>query len=229
MDGEHWLALPGELEVRKRGSFYSLGGRFPYSSGRAGSTRGTATTRDRGRVRKERMGPDALGWQVHEFQRVQGEIANAIGDAIKTEALRQELERRNVHVLVGHDFNKPLGSMLGGSAVIKSDARALTFEVDLPELERMPSYMVDTVRQVEAGLIGGVSPGFRVPPRSAVPNAEELVDEPGNPGVQIRQINQAVLYEISLVTRPAYTSTDVELDRRAQAEANREARPRVWL
>ena len=64
------------------------------------------------------------------------------------------------------------------------------------------------MRAVDAGLIRGVSPGFRVPPASAVANAEELVDEPGNPDVQIRQINQAVLYELSLVTRPAYVESE---------------------
>ncbi|MCY4498409.1 MAG: HK97 family phage prohead protease [Rhodospirillaceae bacterium] len=37
------------------------------------------------------------------------------------------------------------------------------------------------------------------------------MDEPGGGGVQIRQINQAVLYELSLVTRPAYTESEIDL------------------
>ena len=74
------------------------------------------------------------------------------------------------------------------------------------------------------------SPGFRVPPQSAVPNAEELIPEPGNPGVQIRVIRQAVLYELSLVTRPAYPETIVDL--RAENEGQDEVlirRRRPWL
>ena len=118
--------------------------------------------------------------------------------------------------------------MLSGTASVKSTREALTFEVTLPDADAMPSYMVDTVRQVQAGLIGGVSPGFRVPPTTAVSNAEELVPEPGNPAVQIRQINQAVLYEVSLVTRPAYGSTDVDVRAAAQGETGHELGG-VWL
>ena len=80
---------------------------------------------------------------------------------------------------------------------------------------------------LQGGLVGGISPGFSVPPASAVPNAEELIPEPGNPGVQIRVIRQAVLFELSLVTRPAYPETDVDL--RAQTTAGTVWRRRPWL
>ena len=201
------LVFPGQLEIRKRGTWNALGGRFPYS--RAARPR-TATVRDRGRVRKERVGPDAFGWQMREFAKVQAQLAETIDEALK-DALAEQLQRRNVHVLAGHDFNKPLGDMAGGSATVVSTRDALSFEVRLPDAAAMPTYMADTVRQVEAGLIGGISPGFRIPPATAVANAEELIPEPGNPGVMIRQINQAVLYEISLVTRPAYAQTEIDV------------------
>ena len=54
--------------------------------------------------------------------------------------------------------------------------------------------------------MGGISPGFRVAP---IEGAEILVPEPGNPGIMIREIREAVLFEISLVTRPAYPETTV--------------------
>ena len=213
MSGQHdWLVLPGQLEIRKRGTWNALGGRFPYSTG--GSAR-TATVRDRGRVRKERIGPDAFGWQMREFAKVQAELAETIKGAIdqaKVEILREQLQRRNVHILAGHDFNKPLGDMASGTATVVSNRDALSFEVRLPDAEQMPSYMTDAVRQVEAGLIGGISPGFRVPPAAAVANAEELIPEPGNPG-RDDPANQRkpCLYEISLVTRPAYGSTELDV------------------
>ena len=50
-----------------------------------------------------------------------------------------------------------------------------------------------------------------MPPPGAVPNAETLVPEPGNPGVQIRVINEAVLREFSVVTSGAYETAGVEL------------------
>ena len=56
-----------------------------------------------------------------------------------------------------------------------------------------------------AGLIVGLSPGFRVAPPEAVPDAEETVEEnPSEGKALIRIIKAAVLFELSAVTRPAY-------------------------
>ena len=200
---------PAELEIRARGR--RLGGRFRYSQG-AGDK--MATVSDRGRTRKERIAGDAFGWQLRAFQQVQTEyaaIANKALERARAELLRQEMERRNVHILSGHSFDKPLGDMRSGSATISSTNEAIEFEVDLPADDEMPSYMRDTVAMIRAGLVGGVSPGFRVPPRDVVPDAEGLEPEPGNSAVQVRVIRQAVLYELSLVTRPAYSETHVDL------------------
>lgn len=57
----------------------------------------------------------------------------------------------------------------------------------------------------------GLSPGFRVPPSSVVPGAERLIAEPGNPSVSIREINEAVLREFSVVTSAAYEDAVVDL------------------
>ena len=59
------------------------------------------------------------------------------------------------------------------------------------------------------GLVQGVSPGFLMPDPKVVKNAEELIPEPGNEEVLIRKINEAVLVELSLVTRPAYSQSEV--------------------
>ena len=69
--------------------------------------------------------------------------------------------------------------------------------------------MRDTVMAVRAGLFTGVSPGFRIPPEDVVPGAVEMIPERGNPGVYIKRINAAVLFELSLVSRPAYDDTSV--------------------
>ena len=215
-----------EFEIRARGRGRSLRGKFPYSPGPG---RMMATVNASGRVRKERIAGDAFGWQIREFGKLQKQLGEAVeaklGEA-RIELLRQELDRRNVHVLGGHSFDKPMGDLKSGTARVTSSAEALEFEVDLPE--RMPSYMADTVAMIEARLAGGVSPGFRVPPASAVPNAESFEPEPGNAGVQVRVINQAVLHELSIVTRPAYSETEID------ARADHPARPRMrrlarWL
>ena len=211
-----------ELEIRARGDKRVLSGKFPYNK--------TATVRDRGKVRKERIGKRAFGWQIKRFQELQDELTTMVGekvDKVRKEILEEQLERANIHILSGHEYSKPLGDMKRGTARVIDSDDALRFEVDLPEEKDMPTYMLDVVKEIRTGRAGGVSPGFRVPPRNVVPDAEELVDEVGNPGVQIRIVKQAVLHEMSIVTRPAYGSTDVDV--RADDPLFVKPRRRVWL
>ena len=215
-----------ELEIRAKGDRRTLRGKFPYSPGPG---RGMATVADRGRTRKERIAGDAFGWQMREFAKVQAELGKVIAesaDAARIELLRQELERRNVHILSGHSYDKPLGDLRSGTATVASTREAVSFEVNLPG--DMPSYMRDTVAMIRAGLAGGISPGFRVPPASAVRDAETMEAEPGNPGVQVRVVNQAVLFELSVVTRPAYSETDVDV-RSLASDRVTDRRRRAWL
>ena len=164
--------------------------------------RSRATVRDRGRVRKEMFLQRAFAFAVED-------------------------ETREIHLLSGHSFDRPLASKRRGSLRLEDRDDGLRFEADLPEEAEQPSWMRDTVLSLQGGLVGGISPGFSVPPAAAVPNAEELIPEPGNPGVQIRVIRQAVLYELSLVTRPAYEATEVDL--RAQNTDPGTVRRRPWL
>ena len=72
--------------------------------------------------------------------------------------------------------------------------------------------MLDTIKQIRTGPGWRyISPGFMVPPRDILPDAEGLEPEPGNPAVQVRVIRQAVLTELSIVTRPAYSDTGVDV------------------
>ena len=221
---EHRAVYEGELELRQSGR--RLAGSFPYSQ-RSGDRQ--ATVMNKGRVRKERIGPDAFGWQIREFEKLQGELATTIESAVdeaRVQILRQELERRNIHVLAGHSYDKPMGDMLRSGARVTSTREAVEFEIDLPDESDQPTYMRDVVGMIRAGLIGGISPGFRVPPKSVVPNGERLEPEPGNEAVQVRVIENAVLSELSIVTRPAYSETDIDV---RALEAIPPRRLRVWL
>ena len=155
-------------------------------------------------------------------------VAAGPGAPPRLSPLLDELHKRDTHLLVGHNYGQPLASSLAGTLTIVDTAEAWTFEARLPPEGSRPSWMADAVTAVEAGLVGGLSPGFAVPPASAVPNAEELEPEPGNPGVTIRRINHAVLFEMSLVTRPAYAETTVDL-RDAPAPAPEPRRRGLWL
>ena len=72
------------------------------------------------RVRKERIADDAFGWQIREFVKLQkqdGGVIEGAVDQARLELLRQELERRNVHVLAGHDSTTSrLGDLKSGTA-----------------------------------------------------------------------------------------------------------------
>ena len=116
-----------------------------------------------------------------------------------------------VDILVGHEFGKPLARRQAGHVRLQDTDDALLFEADLPELDDAPSWVVDAVRAIDSNLMENLSPGFRVPPPSIVPGAERIVPEAGNPGVMVREIHEAVLREMSVVTNPAYRQSAVEL------------------
>ena len=145
-----------------------------------------ATLDDRGEVRKETFLPLALGYAIGNTQ-------------------------HRIDILVGHDFGKPIASRQSGTLQIRDTPAAVEFEATLPSASLTPSWVTDAERAILNGTMVGLSPGFRIPPRSAVPDAESLVPEPGNPSVKIRQIRQAMLREFSVVTSGSYRDAGVEL------------------
>ena len=160
-----------------------------------------ATRSDRGRTRKERFSPGAFAFSLND-------------------------DAADITLLRGHQFDAPIASRNAGTLVFDDTPEELRFEATLPPEDEWPSWIRDTVLAIEAGLMRGLSPGFRVPPTSAVPDAEALIPEPGNPGVLIRDIRSALLFEMSILTRAAYKETAVEL-RAEGIEQNK--RRRAWL
>ena len=156
----------------------------------------TATLQASGTVRKERFAPRAFRYSVTGAGR-----------------------GAEVNLLSGHSFAAPLASRGARSLTLRDSAEALTFEARLPPEDAWPSWMLDAVLAIRSGLFAGISPGFRLPPPSAVPTAERLLREPGNEGVMIREIVEAVLFELSLVTRPAYTASSVDVRQEFAADA----------
>ena len=99
----------------------------------------------------------------------------------------------------------PLASRKAGSLTLRDTPDALTFEAALPQ--------TSWANDLRAGIAGkaaiyGASPGFSVPD---IPGAEVEIPEPGNPGVFIRELRQVLLFEVSVVSRAAYSGTDVDL------------------
>ena len=145
-----------------------------------------AVLADRGTVRKESILPGAFDFALSDPD-------------------------REISLLFGHDFNRPLASKKRGTLTFDDGPEALAFEAVIdPELAEV-SHVRDALTMLGAGLVTGISPGFRVPPKETVPGAERLRPEPGNPSVMIRELIALILYEISLVTRPAYEDAQAEL------------------
>ncbi|SDL79938.1 hypothetical protein SAMN04487971_1255 [Paracoccus chinensis] len=172
----------GGLELRKRASgALALRGRFPYNKA-AVLTDGGRT----GRPRKEVIASRAFDYRISKPD-------------------------EDIHLLVGHDYGQPLASRGAGTLDIKDSDEAVTLEATITEEMQQVSWVKDLLAAMTAGLIAGLSPGFRIPPERAVPNAEKVEEEDPALGTAIiRTIYAALLYEVSLVTRPAYPDTQVE-------------------
>lgn len=104
-----------------------------------------------------------------------------------------------VYLLSGHDYDKPLASRAAGTLTLTDTAAALVVEA---QVDTGTSWARDFLAAHAAGLIRGLSPGFRVPPGG------ERVEERGS-GL-LRTITRAELFELSAVTVPAYPQAQIE-------------------
>lgn len=110
--------------------------------------------------------------------------------------------QEDVHFLSGHDFNKPLASRSAGTLTLTESDEALTIDATISAEMGQVSYVRDFLSAHAAGLIRGLSPGFRVRPGG------ETVEERG--AAILRTIKAADLIEISAVTKPAYPQAQIE-------------------
>ncbi len=107
----------------------------------------------------------------------------------------------DIHLLSGHDFEKPLASRAAGSLTLTDSDDGLTFEA---RIDGSTSWARDFLAAHAAGLIKGLSPGFRV----SGGDGAEVVKRDGE-GL-LRVIHRADLIELSAVTRAAYPQAQVE-------------------
>lgn len=105
----------------------------------------------------------------------------------------------DMHFLSGHDFEKPLASRKAGTLKLDEDNDALTFEATVAS---NTTWARDFLAANKAGLVRGLSPGFRVSKDG------ERVTREGD--VIHRTITDAALVEVSAVTRGAYPSAQIE-------------------
>lgn len=172
----------GGLELRQeQGGAVRIAGRFPYN------TRGVLSRGGRrGRPRKEVIKSRAFAFRVDDPE-------------------------AEIHFLAGHSYDKPLASRSAGTLDVRDGDDALTFSALIaPELQEV-GYVRDFLGGFAAGLVLGLSPGFAIPPEETVPDAVTVEEEdPAEGRAIIRNVNQALLYELSAVTVPVYKEAQIE-------------------
>ncbi len=182
----------GGLELRRSDDGgVTLEGKFPYNT--------TAVLSDGGRTgrpRKESISSRAFAYRVNTPSDHGG--------------------KKDIHLLVGHDFNRPLASVRSGTLTLEDTDKYLAFRAQMNRAVAESTHGRDAIALLESGLSTGISPGFRLPPARRVPDAETITDEgmdaaKGAFNAIIRTIKEALLYELSIVTRPAYPESQVEL------------------
>lgn len=178
-----YAATGGDLEIRRRNDGgFNLRGQFPYNQTATLSDGG----RNGGRPRKERVASRAFSFNI---------------------------DREDVDILFlsGHRYDKPLASQRARTLTLNDTDDALEFDATITREMQETSWGRDFIAAFTAGLVTGLSPGFRLPPQRAVPNAETIEDEdPSEGNAVIRTINAALLYELSAVTQPAYDDAQIE-------------------
>lgn len=138
------------------------------------------------------------------------ELAPGRREVIASRAFRGRIEAgEDIHLLAGHDYEKPLASRAAGNLTLTDTDSALVIEA---RIDGGTSWARDFLAAHASGLIRGLSPGFRVPPGG------EKVEQRG--AGLLRTVTRADLFEVSAVTVPAYPAAQIEA-RAWQAGAER--------
>jgi HK97 family phage prohead protease len=124
-------------------------------------------------------------------------------ETIAGRAFRSRIEAgEEIHLLLGHDFNRPLASTRAGSLRLEDRDDALAFEAEITAEMAASTTGRDALAMIRGRLATGISPGFRVP--RGGDEVRQVED-----GL-LRVVRSAELHELSVVTRPAYQGAQVE-------------------
>jgi HK97 family phage prohead protease len=127
-------------------------------------------------------------------------LAEGRAEVIAPRAFAKRIEAgEDIHLLFGHDYDRPLASRGAGSLTLQDPDAALVIEA---RIAGDTTWSRDFLAAHASGLIRGLSPGFRVP------SGGDTVQRRGN-GL-LRKVNKADLYELSAVTVPAYPQAQIE-------------------
>jgi HK97 family phage prohead protease len=159
------------------------------------------------RASKRADGKSLITGYAARYGILSGKIPSGSGffrERIQTGAFDRVLRSKpDVVALFNHDVNFPLGRTTAGTLRLRSDAKGLGFECDLPDT----SYAKDMHTSVERGDLSGCSFAFNLGQGD-----DEFDEEDTDEGrCVVRSIlNFSALHDVSVVTHPAYPGTNVD-------------------
>ena len=115
-------------------------------------------------------------------------------------AFAEAIEADDVRALINHDSNFVLGRNRAGTLALREDVRGLAVEITPPDT----AFARDLIVSMERGDVTQMSFAFRIRP-----NGEDWAKN--DDGVWVRSVKRVRLYDVSVVTYPAYTQTDVAM------------------
>ena len=158
---------------------------------------------------------DGKGWRFEGYAAVFDSLSEDLGgfrERIARGAFTQALTRGDdVRALFNHDANYVLGRTTAGTLRLSEDDHGLRFEVDAPDV----GWVRDLRESVKRGDINQCSFQFTVD--------KESWDEADKQNV-VRTLEDVRLYDVSLVTYPAYAATSAS----ARSLKREEDKPDCW-
>ena len=212
-------AYQSRVEVRRAGK--GVAGRVDYGKDRV--------TANSGRTRKERFRPEAFEYNIKRLESAMADMSDAIERGIEAgarEALQDALDATpDINLLHGIEYNGAIASVKARSLKLNDTPEGLEFEAE--DISDTAAGR-ELLRVLGAGVLTlGVVPLFQLPPSETVSDAVAVEPEPGNPDVDVRVINAALLTAIGIVNR-APTGNPGQIEVRSDLVEQDDPGPRPW-
>jgi len=130
-------------------------------------------------------------------------IGGRFREVIRSGAFKKTIQESDTRALWNHDSAMPLGRTANDTLELREDDHGLAFKLHLPDTTAGR----DAYTSIQRGDVSNMSFGFNVIKEKWSGQASREGDEENT---ELRELLEVALHEISPVTFPAYTATEVE-------------------
>lgn len=157
------------------------------------------------RVMSEEDGKSKIAGHAAMFNSLSQDLGG-FREMIAPGAFANAIQNSDVRGLWNHDSNIVLGRNKSGTLRLNEDDQGLGFEIDMPDTQLVRDMVMSPI---DRGDVSQCSFGFRT-----ITDSWRKQD-----GEWIRTLEEVELFDVSPVTYPAYTNTDVALRSMQSAQA----------